>query len=59
MGENKLKLNAGKTHFLTVGTSARVESLANPVEVLMDGITLREQVERSEKLLGVHVQYNL
>ena len=59
MGENKLKLNAGKTHFLTVGTSVRVDSLANPVEVLMDGITLREQVERSEKLLGVHVQYNL
>ena len=59
MGENKFKLNATKTHFLTVGTSVRVDSLANPVEVVMDGIKLKEVAERSEKLLGVYIQYNL
>ena len=58
MGENKFKLNATKTHFLTVGTSVRVDSLANPVEVVMDGIKLKEVAERSEKLLGVYIQYN-
>ena len=59
MEENKFKLNAGKTHLLTVGTSARVDSLANPIEVVMDGITLKEDTERCEKLLGVHIQYDL
>ena len=33
MKENKFKLNAEKTHLLTVGTSIRVDSLVHPVEV--------------------------
>ena len=56
---NKLKLNAGKTHILTVGTSVRVNNLTSPVEVVMDNITLQESPERYETLLGVQIEYHL
>ena len=59
MKQNKFKLNAGKTHILTVGTSIRVDNLETEVKVEMDDTTLMEDVERSEKLLGVHIEYNL
>ena len=59
MKENKFKLNAGKTHLLTVGTSIRVNSLPSLVEVEMDSIILEENVERCEALLGVKIEYNL
>ena len=59
MEENKLKLNAGKTHILTVGTAARVNGLKRQVEVEMDNIVLKESLERSETLLGVEIEYNL
>ena len=59
MKENKFKLNAGKTHLLTVGTSARVKALVNTVVVEMDNINLKEDKERHETLLGVKIEYNL
>ena len=57
MERNKLKLNAGKTHILTVGTSTRVNNLTSPVEVVMDSTTLQESQERCESLLGVQIEY--
>ena len=46
MNENKFKLNAGKTHLLTEGTSARVNALVKTVEVEMGTINLKEDKER-------------
>ena len=37
---NKVKLNADKTHLMTVGTSERLRSLDDKVNVIMDGFTL-------------------
>ena len=59
MKENKLKLNADKTHLITVGTSQRVAGLTHTAKVEMDGIHLEENNERSEALLGVSVQFNV
>ena len=59
MKENKLKLNADKTHLITVGTSQRVAGLPHSVAVEMDGIHLEENNEKCEALLGVSVQFNL
>ena len=59
MKQNKFKLNAGKTHVLTVGTNIRVDNLETRVKVEMDNTILMEDNERSEKLLGVHIEYNL
>ena len=59
MRQNRFKLNAEKTHVLTVGTYARVDNLENKVEVEMDSITVHEGDERCEKLLGVIIEYNL
>ena len=59
MRQNRFKLNAQKTHVLTVGTSARVDNLETKVEVEMDNITVHEDDERCEKLLGVNIEYKL
>ena len=59
MRQNRLKLNAEKTHVLTMGTYARVDNLENKVEVEMDSITVHEGDERCEKLLGVVMESNL
>ena len=59
MEENRFKLNASKTHLLTVGTSQRVNGLAHQVEVEMDNIKLIEEEDRCEFLLGIHIQYCL
>ena len=59
MWENKLKLNAGKTHILTVGTAERLRILADIVNMEMEGITLVEGEEKCELLLGVYIQTNL
>ena len=39
MASNKLKLNAGKTHFLVVGTQERLRNIEQPV-VNMDDIKI-------------------
>ena len=59
MWANKLKLNADKTHILTVGTAERLRSLQDEVSVQMEGITLTEGQDKCELLLGVYVQANL
>ena len=56
-GRDQVKVECWKNTVLTI---VRVDSLANiSAEVFKDGIKLREQIERCEKLPGVHVQLNL
>ena len=59
MEENKLKLNASKTHILTLGTEERISRPGNRVSVSMDGIALEESVGKYEVLLGCYIQPNL
>ena len=59
MEENKLKLNAEKTHILTLGTEERLSQLGNKISVQMDGIELEESEDKVEILLGCHFQANL
>ena len=59
MKGNKLKLNASKTHLMTVGTGARLKSQASTVVVQMDGCVLEESADKVETLLGVHIEPNL
>ena len=42
MIENKLKLNADKTHLLTVGTQQRLRTLLEQPQVHMDGMVIEE-----------------
>ena len=53
---NKLKLNAEKTHLLTVGTIERLRTLENTVHVVMDGYTLEESSDKVETLLGCQIE---
>ena len=53
MASNNFKLNAGKTHFLTMGTQRRLDGLPAQLEVVMDGINLEESEDKSEILLGI------
>ena len=59
MAENMLQLNADKTHILTLGTRERLAMPGNSVTVTMDGITLEENPEHQETLLGIIVDANL
>ena len=59
MAENKLQLNAEKTHLLTLGTAERLRIPGNQVTVSMDGIILKERPEKSEILLGCAIDSNL
>ena len=59
MRANKLKLNADKTHILTMGTKERLRILPKTVEVTMDGLLLEEDPVQCEVLLGCQVQANL
>ena len=59
MGSNKLKLNADKTHLLTVGTQERLSTLTSQVKLMMDGIMLQDSETKSELLLGCKIQSNL
>ena len=56
MMANKLKLNADKTHLLTVGTIERLRTLENTVNVVMDGYTLEESRDNVETLLGCQME---
>ena len=58
MEGNKFKLNAGKTHFMIMGTSARLQ-VTDKFSVTMDGVELEESLENKETLLGVTMQCNL
>ena len=56
---NKLKLNADKTHLMTVGTSRRLQLQDSKVVVHMDGYQLQESTELKETLLGCQVEPSL
>ena len=57
MKSNSLKLNADKTHLITIGTQRKLFSLDRPFEVHMDGILL--ETTKSEALLGCIIQGNM
>ena len=59
MAGNSFKLNAGKTHLMTMGTAQRLQKLEHNLKVEMDGVMLKETEENFELLLGVKVQGNL
>ena len=56
---NRLKLNADKTHLLTVGTQQRLRILPELPRVVIDGIVIQESQDRNEFLLGCTIQNNL
>ena len=58
MKSNLLKLNPGKTHVMTLGTSQRLK-MTNQMQVFMDGLLLQENPEHVENLLGCKIQANL
>ena len=55
MEKNKLKLNADKTHILTLGTEERISLPGNKINIKMDGIELEESEEKYETLLGCQI----
>ena len=59
MQANSFKLNADKTHFMTMGTSARLQNMEDDLVVEMDGVILEGSLDRSEVLLGVTMQCDL
>ena len=59
MNCNKFKLNADKTHLLTVGTSERLQTITEGLEVYMDEVKLVETEGKVEMLLGIKMQSNL
>ena len=59
MKGNRLKLNASKTHLMTVGTGARLRTQTSPVVVMMDGHILEESEENTETLLGLQIEPGL
>ena len=60
MRENKLCLNADKTHLLVAGTAQRLLRVdLDNVNITMDGFRVVEADEKFETLLGVHFQPNL
>ena len=59
MKGNKLKLNASKTHLMTVGTGARLRIQESSVVVSMDGCILGESRDKVETLLGVQIEPSL
>ena len=59
MAGNSFKLNAAKTHFLTMGTKKKLQTLDQQLLVVMDGVALEESKELKEVLLGVTVQNDL
>ena len=54
-----MKLNADKTHLMTVGTKERLRLQNSKVEVVMDGISLTESKDKVETLLGCQIEPGL
>ena len=59
MNQNRLKLNAEKTHFLTFGTSNRLATFRDEMVIEMCGQRVIQSPVKNEKLLGVFIQSNL
>ena len=58
MASNRFKLNADKTHLLTVGTAERLR-ITDQLRVSMDEVILEENPDKCELLLGVEIDSNL
>ena len=56
---NRLKLNATKTHVMTLGTSKRLQGLAAGISVEMNFIILEENPSKVESFLGCKTSSNL
>ena len=56
---NQLKLNAEKSHLLTLGTKERLNNLSISVSVKMDGVELKEDISKQELLLGCKISSDL
>ena len=56
MLSNKLKLNADKTHLMTVGTSRRLAMQESKLVVKINGLILQESEDNFETLLGCQVE---
>ena len=59
MVSNRLRLNASKTHVLTLGTGRRLQLQTEKVNVWMDGLLLDESESKDEMLLGCVISSNL
>ena len=59
MRKNMLKLNAQKTHILTVGTSQKLRALVNKVQVSIDGFLVKQNTNNHKLLLGCQIDSNL
>ena len=59
MLQNKLKLNPDKSSSLILGTSERLRHLPSALDIQMDDVPIKENPDKSEKLLGCHIQGNL
>ena len=59
MVRNRLKLNASKTHIMTLGTDTRLNLHGKELSVVMDGVALEESPSQTETLLGCKFQSNM
>ena len=59
MEENKLKLNASKTHVLTVGTAKKLKNMNGSIGVYLNGVRLSESENKCETVLGCIVASDL
>ena len=59
MKANKLKLNPDKTHILVMGTEQKLRNLTSSVQVVMDGVLLKEDPSKTELLLGCQLEAGL
>ena len=58
MESNRFKFNTDNTHFMIMGTAARLQLTEN-LKVSIDGAELSESLESKETLLGVIIETNL
>ena len=59
MRSNRLKLNADKSHILTLGTQRRMAMLPRKLEIRIENTILKESSTGSESLLGCHIDGSL
>ena len=61
MYQNQLCLNADKTHMLITGTGQRLRrmNISEQLDIKMNGFKLSESEEKSENVLGIHIQSDL
>ena len=59
MMSNKLKLNAEKSHILTLGTKERLNNLQSTVCIKIEGAELTEDANKQEILLGCQISSDL